>query len=229
MIHSIVACVELLRSLLLIGQKELDVGIFIRDSRFHFVHGRPGNGRPTDGSHSTIINIRRSEGICLHGRLLLFVFIQQGNELREALPVVPLRLTPLPRFHHLIGRNAVFPAAFVGIGRVSDAQQNVQIRLQDLGQFPVHALLLAPLHDSYLRLAVQTQLHRHGHLLQPRSHCSLRLRALEPIVVELREDLLLHCAFKQSTRRCVLSRSNENRFDSSFARGSDGWLRAHLR
>lgn len=95
--------------------------------------------------------------------------------------------------------------------------------------FPSTLCFLRPLHDSYLRLAVQTQLHRHGHLLQPRSHCALRLRALEPIVVELREDLLLHCAFKQSTRRCVLSRSNENRFDSSFARGSDGWLRAHLR
>ena len=134
---------EIIRWLLLIGQKELDVGIFIRDFGFHFIHGRPRNGRPTDGSHSTIINIRRSEGICLHARLLLFVFIQQGNKLREALPIIPLLLTPFPRFHHLVGRYAVLPLSPVRIGRVSNTQQNVQVRLQDLRELPVHVLLLS--------------------------------------------------------------------------------------
>ena len=129
-----------MRSLLLVREKELDIRIFIRYSGLHFIHDRPWNGRPTDIAHSIVVHVWRSEGICLHRRLLLLILVQQRNILHKALPVVSLHLIEFPRFHHLIGRDAGFAAQSIGVGVTADAEQNVEVGLEDLRELHVDVL-----------------------------------------------------------------------------------------
>lgn len=88
----------------------------------------------------------------------------------------------------------MFPAEKIGRAARADAEQNVQIGFEDLGEFRIDALGSNPGKKSYLRLAQRAELQRGGDLLQPRLGGARALRALEAIVVELREDLLLHCS-----------------------------------
>ena len=157
MVHSFSQSMkQTLKSLLLISQEELYVHICIRNTRFHFNYGRPGNGSTTYISNPIIIHILRIRGSRLRRYLILLVLTQQNDKFHETLPVISLILTQQRQTNELILRNAALPVQLVLIPHKIDVQQNMEIGLQNLRKLQIHVLLITSPLFNYLCFSHQT-------------------------------------------------------------------------